>query len=207
MEPNNKRVRRTSEQAREIILDAARQRLLEHGLEGLKVADVAKDVGMSHATVLHHFGTTDEMRAALVERMSADLAAEFVAALENDVPSHRRRTELLEHLFRTLADSRHGQLFAWISLHRESLAQADGGASQTRALLSTLLGRMQKNLGDENARFLMMLVISAAIGMGVSRPWLEEMNLLSGGTRGVAELKRFAERLSQMIEPSNIAAS
>ena len=64
------RRRRSPEVARLEILAAAEQRLRSFGVEGLSVVDVAKDCGMSHATVIHHFGNTAGMRQALVAHMS-----------------------------------------------------------------------------------------------------------------------------------------
>src|SRR5688572_5204467 len=58
-----KRVRRTAGAAREAILDAAEKRLAEGGPAGLRIQEIARDVGISHPTLLHHFGS----RAALVE--------------------------------------------------------------------------------------------------------------------------------------------
>ena len=73
-ESNTKpRRRRTPEQARAAILEVARQRLGEHGLDGLNVVDVARDTGISHATLIHHFGTADGMRSALVSHMTSQL--------------------------------------------------------------------------------------------------------------------------------------
>ena len=71
------RRRRTSEQARAAILEVARQRLGEHGLDGLNVVDVARDTGISHATLIHHFGTADGMPAGFgwgLRRLQASAA-------------------------------------------------------------------------------------------------------------------------------------
>ena len=62
-----RRARRTPEAARRLVLDAAAARLEEHGLKGLNVVDIARDAGMTHATVLHHFGSAEKMQRALVE--------------------------------------------------------------------------------------------------------------------------------------------
>ncbi|MBV1885644.1 MAG: TetR family transcriptional regulator, partial [Parvibaculaceae bacterium] len=50
-----KRIRRTAEEARRLILDAAEKRLAEQGPEGIRLQDIAKDIGVSHPAILHHF--------------------------------------------------------------------------------------------------------------------------------------------------------
>jgi len=89
-----KRIRRTPEEARRVILDAAEAALATHGPAGIRLADVAKAAGVSHPTVLHHFGsragllvalnrrTLEELRAVLVQSLapSAAGAAEAIAS-------------------------------------------------------------------------------------------------------------------------------
>ena len=71
------RVRRTAEDARAAILDAAERRLGATGPGGIRLQEVAADVGVSHSTVLHHFGS----REGLVEETGPSVpAAEAPAA-------------------------------------------------------------------------------------------------------------------------------
>lgn len=53
------------------ILDAATARIVVGGLEGLRVRDVAGDVGINNATLHHHFPTKAALVAALVQRFLA----------------------------------------------------------------------------------------------------------------------------------------
>ena len=53
--PAGKRIRRTAEEARRLILDAAEKRLAQQGPEGLRLQDIARDIGISHPAILHHF--------------------------------------------------------------------------------------------------------------------------------------------------------
>ena len=61
--PNKKpkRVRRTAEEAKMMILDAAERRLRELGPAGIKLQELAADVGVSHPAILHHFGSRDRL--------------------------------------------------------------------------------------------------------------------------------------------------
>ncbi|HSG91070.1 MAG TPA: helix-turn-helix domain-containing protein [Pseudomonadales bacterium] len=182
-----RRVRRSAEASRALILETAERRLAEHGLGGLNVADVARDAGMSHGTLLHHFGSSEGMRAALVERMADSLldevlgleagtAAKEVAA-SPAAPDHAAMGLFFEHLFAKLASGGHARLIAWLSL-----AQADAGsgagplAGITDRLdhLVTMLAARLRAHGrapdpERAARYIVLLVISSAIGLGVAR--------------------------------------
>lgn len=205
MKTVSKRIRRTPADARDAILTVARERLHAHGLDGLKIADVAQQAGMSHATLIHHFGSSDGMRRALVERMANELLTEFLAVLESHPPSPERRGEMLGKLFDTLANDRHAQLFAWLALEggRESDAPFDAA---TQALLETFLDRIvgQADLpapDRRNARFGVTLAVTSAIGLGIALPWLARMDLV----RSDADRRRFAAWLADLLGPARPA--
>lgn len=62
------RKRRTVEEARTAILDAAEQVLRRDGPAAIRLQDVASAVGVSHPTVLHHFGSREGLLDAVVAR-------------------------------------------------------------------------------------------------------------------------------------------
>ena len=77
----SKRVRRSPEAARQLILSTAADRLANMGLTGLNISGVAEAAGMSHATVIHHFGSTTAMRQALLSYMTTALLTDVREAL------------------------------------------------------------------------------------------------------------------------------
>src|SRR5580704_8287440 len=66
MMETQKRVRRTPDQARRLILDAAQAAIARTGPEGLRLQDIAAAAGISHPLILHHFGS----RGGLAQRMA-----------------------------------------------------------------------------------------------------------------------------------------
>lgn len=70
------------------VLHAATEHALDHGLSGLSLRKVAQTVGVSHATLVHHFTTKDELVAEIVDLVLArsftlpDLADDDPAPLE-----------------------------------------------------------------------------------------------------------------------------
>ena len=61
-----KRIRRTPEEARRLILEAAQARIASTGPDGLRLQDIAADAGLSHPTILHHFGNREGLVRELV---------------------------------------------------------------------------------------------------------------------------------------------
>ena len=79
-------MRRSPEAARENILQSAERLLLERGPQGLKLVEVAQGAGVSHATVLHHFGSIDGVQTALAEAMIRQLVARVLEAERPEDP-------------------------------------------------------------------------------------------------------------------------
>ena len=55
---------------RALILDAARQAILAHGLPAVSVRDIASAAGVSSGTVTHHFPSIDQILAGVLRRES-----------------------------------------------------------------------------------------------------------------------------------------
>ena len=68
-----KRIRRTPEEARRVILDAAEQIMGRTGPGGLRLQEVADAAGVSHPAILHHFESREGLIRALNRRTIEDL--------------------------------------------------------------------------------------------------------------------------------------
>jgi len=66
--PAPPRKRRSADEARTAILDVTEAQLQEVGPGGIRLQDVATAVGVSHPTVLHHFGSREGLIEAVVAR-------------------------------------------------------------------------------------------------------------------------------------------
>ena len=53
-----------------MILAIAGKRLADHGIRGLNIKDIAQDAGINHGTLLHHFGSAEGMRTALLTNLT-----------------------------------------------------------------------------------------------------------------------------------------
>ncbi len=83
MSPPAKRVRRTPEEARRVILDAAEIVLARTGPAGLRLQEVAEAAGVSHPTILHHFESREGLIRALNQRTLADLRGRLMAVMDS----------------------------------------------------------------------------------------------------------------------------
>ncbi len=175
-----KRVRRSPTAARLAVLDVAERRLREHGLDGLAIVEVAAEAGMSHATLLHHFGSSDGMRAALIERMATNLLGEVSALLGREDAQAHTGGDFFVRLFEALAGGGHAKLIGWQNLvaHRDGKARM---SSETRTLFKQVLASFRNKLiargrdastADRDSRFIVLLVVSSAIGFGIGRDTL-----------------------------------
>ena len=78
----SKRIRRTPEDARRLILDAAEAGMAANGPAGIRLQDVAAAAGVSHPTILHHFGNREGLIHALNRRTVEDLKAVLFKAMQ-----------------------------------------------------------------------------------------------------------------------------
>lgn len=117
-----RRRRRTAEEARHAILEAAQKRLAECGPEEIRLQDIASDLGISHPAILHHFGSREALMRELSRHAFESLNADMVSALverDGDV------TAWLDRVFETLRDRGHARLLAWGTLTGRLGAGAD----------------------------------------------------------------------------------
>jgi AcrR family transcriptional regulator len=119
-----KRVRRTPEEAKRLILETARALIARTGPQGLRLQDIAAEAGISHPLILHHFGSRAGLVRALTREAAAELKDRLVAAMTQPEFS---LGEQLDQVF----DAYRGglaQRVAW-------LAMEDPGGDQSNAAM------------------------------------------------------------------------
>ncbi|MDR3512573.1 MAG: TetR/AcrR family transcriptional regulator [Caulobacteraceae bacterium] len=109
-----KRRRRGPEEAREEALAAARALLLEAGPDAITLKAVGDRIGVTHANLIHHFGSAAGLQSALMESMVRDLTDALAAAvvhLRSDAGAPRA---LVDSVFDAFDQGGAGRLAAWI---------------------------------------------------------------------------------------------
>lgn len=167
-----KRIRRSAEEARRLILDAAEERLASQGPEGIRLQDIARDVGISHPAILHHFESREGLVRALIARTSIQLREKILATLETKAEDEDlEANDIISNVFEALSDRGTARLLSWMLLTGR---KAEDKASSS--LVTEVAGELHKKREQsaeknhraapdaEDTLFLAMLTTSAAFG-------------------------------------------
>ncbi|ACL56187.1 helix-turn-helix domain-containing protein [Methylobacterium nodulans] len=114
-----KRRRRPPEEARRLVLEAARALLLEKGPQALTLQGVAAAVGMTHGNVTHHFGTSAALHAALVADMAEAMAREAETSVQRLRAGQIGPEAVVAQIFEALSRGGYGRLVAWLAASGE----------------------------------------------------------------------------------------
>ena len=196
-EKPEKRIRRTPEEARFLILDAAEKTMGSEGPAALRLQDIAREAGVSHPTILHHFGSREgliralnlrgleELRGALVERMGEQDSSEDGVARS----------------FRAFRDGMAKRIL-WLMQTSDA---PDGPAAQGAPLTEQIAQGLHalrlsfappgKTVDIEDSRFIAHLVAVAGFGDAVVGPRMRKLSGQNDETR-----KRFERWLSGLID-------
>jgi AcrR family transcriptional regulator len=158
------RRRRTAEESRALILQVAAKRLAEYGLEGLNITGVSQEAGISHATLIHHFGSSGGMREALADKMTLDLVQDLVSSFDGKMS----QVDMTQNVFHALSAGGPAKLIAWLAVEggRES-GQSDAVAEGFKKLLLSMKILVEAR-DEKDLQNLILLVGSAAIGFGLA---------------------------------------
>jgi len=196
--PRPKRQRRSAEEAHEQILDAADKRLAEGGPSGIRLQEIAADVGVSHPTILHHFGSREGLVQAVVQRALAGLSSEIVRVVSERAIDASEGAELVRLVAATLGDRGHARLMAWLALEGRTPENAPqflrglAAAMHTRRVVETAT-----EAPPEDTLFLVLLVSLALFGEGIMG---DAMRRSAGLEADGTAQARFHEWLARVIE-------
>ncbi len=158
-----RRIRRSPEAARQNILEAAERLLLDRGPQALKLVDVARGAGVSHATVLHHFGSFDGVQTALMAQMIRQLVVQILSAARPADPAVQLES-VGQVLFDAFESPGGARLAAWLELTGETRRLT----MVREAVEEVISGPMaQKGIAPETATNLILVAVSLAMGVGL----------------------------------------
>jgi AcrR family transcriptional regulator len=137
-----KRRRRTPDEARREAVATARRLLIEGGPNAITLKAVGDEIGVTHANLIHHFGSAAGLQSALMGSMVRDLTdalAAAVAQLKSDAGAPRA---LADSVFDAFDQGGAGRLAAWIALSGD-LRHLD----PIRAAVQELVDAIQQKFG------------------------------------------------------------
>jgi TetR/AcrR family transcriptional regulator, repressor for neighboring sulfatase len=198
-----RRVRRSAEEAQRLILDAAEKRLREGGPEAIRLQDIARDVGISHPAILHHFASRVGLTEALEQRAMRRLEAELIESLSSQPAVGDSAVAAIERAFATLGDAGHARMLAWRVLQQ---GRPEPSAHQTllRALADLVHARRVELAAAErraapsaqDTEFVVRLAAAAMLGDGIFAPFLDAS---FGRANDPARQRRFREWLARLL--------
>jgi AcrR family transcriptional regulator len=192
-----KRLRRTPEEARRLILEAAQTRLATTGPEGLRLQDIAAAAGISHPLILHHFGSREGLVRALTREAAAELRDKLVAAMAS---SEYSVEQVLDRVFDTFRDGL-AQRLAWLAT-----VDPGGGTEENQLIMRDIADRLHARrlatappgiaIARADTEALVHLVATAAFGDAVYGAHLHH----SAGLPATSETDRgFRQWLAALI--------
>jgi len=165
MAESAKRVRRTPDQARRLILDAAQAAIARTGPEGLRLHDIAAAAGVSHPLILHHFGSRAGLVRALTREAVVELRDKLVAAMSEPDNTTEEQLARVFYAFRGGL----GQRLAWLAT-----VDPDGDESAAAMIQRDFADRLHGRrvaaappgtiVSREESLFLVHLIAIAALG-------------------------------------------
>lgn len=172
--PAPKRRKRSGAEVREEGLAAARRLLLDGGPGAVTLANVGEAIGMSHANVLHHFGSAAGLQSALMGSMIQDLTGALdnvVDLLKTDDAAPRT---IADHVFDAFDKGGAGPLAAWIVLSGD-VGRLEPIREAVGALVTAIVGRSKDAAARERVRAAVLMVAVSAFGDAVIGPYLRDM--------------------------------
>jgi AcrR family transcriptional regulator len=126
-----RRRRRSPDEARAEALICARRLLIAQGPNGVTLQAVAREIGVTHGNLIHHFGSAARLQSALMGVMVRDLAIALESAVAHVRSDESAPRTLVDIVFDAFDQGGAAQLAAWIAVsnryeHLEPVREAVG---------------------------------------------------------------------------------
>ena len=165
------RRRLSPEESREAALDAARALLVEIGPQAVTLKAVATRMGRTHANVLHHFGSAEELQKALIGRQAAYITSTIrEAVLRQREQADPNPQEVVDLAFDAFDAGGAGALASWMILSGNEDA-LDPILTAIHDLVDELAvdHRDAKPIEDETLTLVLMALGDALLGGPLAR--------------------------------------
>lgn len=171
-----KRRKRSPEEAKHEALAAARELLLTRGPKAVTLTNVGKAVGMTHANVIHHFGSAAELQSALMGSMVADLAQSIEGAVAHVRSNDAAPRQLVDIVFDAFDKGGAGMLAAWMALSQE-VSHLEPVTDVVKSLVKAIEDRagVSDEVAHRRVTSAVLLIALCGFGDSVIGPQLREM--------------------------------
>jgi AcrR family transcriptional regulator len=194
------RKRLPAEEARARILHAAEAKLAAVGPEGLRLTELAAELGISHPAILHHFGSREELVGAVVASASDRLNERLTATIANRGPEPRALLDMIAEFYGRAGNER---LLAFLVLSRRTpraRARAESGRALERVIALAHARRValhpEREIDFEDTRFRSQLSALSLLGDGI---FGDVIRHASGDAVGAEASRAFRKRLARLL--------
>ena len=186
--------------ARALILDATERRLVVAGPAGIRLHEVAADAGVSHPTVLHHFGSRALLVKAVISRSTEAINKALVQGITASGGDEEQFEDLLEKVAVSLASSGHGRVIMWLALEGHRIDEAEARlrdvVDATHALrLARFVKGKKKPTREDTAHAIVLAALALVGGTVIGASLLD--NAGAGGDP--AAERRFRRWLARLL--------
>jgi TetR/AcrR family transcriptional regulator, repressor for neighboring sulfatase len=194
-----KRIRRTAEDARRQILDAAELRLAQSGPAGIRLQDVAADLGISHPVILHHFGSREGLIRALTHRAVVELKDKLMVAIES---SDVHTEDILGEVFNAFRGGL-AQRLAWLAIAGTDEDHEQQHDMVTLEIVRTIQAQRVasappgKVIDEQDTKSIVYRVTAAAFGDAIFGAQLRRRAGLDADAAASAAFQRWLAQLLQ----------
>jgi len=192
------RRRLDAETARSLILDAAERRMVDVGPAGIRLQEVAADAGVSHPTVLHHFGSREKLVKAVITRSMQAINASLVEAITASGGDEGRLEALIENVAHALEEFGHSRVVLWLALEGHRIDGADARlVDVVDAAHAIRLAREpgKKVSREDTARTVVLAALALVAGSVLAPAMLENAGLPADGR----DPRRFRSWLARLL--------
>jgi AcrR family transcriptional regulator len=196
------RRRLSAEEARERILHAAERKLAAVGPEGLRLTELAAELGISHPAILHHFGSREELVAAVVARAFAHSNQRLEQAIAGRAHGYEAMLDMVAEFYGKNGNAR---LLAWLLLTGRTGgrggrgARGGGGALQRMIELAhaqRTAACREREIDYEDTKFRAQLTALALLGDAIFGDLIRRS---SGDAAGASSAREFRRRLAKLL--------
>lgn len=155
-------------------LEAGRRLLLEGGPRAITLKAVGAELGMSHANLIHHFGSAEAFQAQLADSMLQSLTRTLTGLVERHARGEVDVAIIVDTVFQAYGEGGIGRLLAWSTLTGEDRVTA-GLAPELGALVAVVEQIVQGPDARRRAREMVRLVACLAFADSLFGPSLSDM--------------------------------
>lgn len=139
--PMKKPIRKKGQERRQLIIDAAKKRLIAHGIEGLVLREVAESMNITHGNLQYYFRTKDDLLRTIFD--------EEVQKYTEDMKESAAETSTMQGRISAIVDSSLAVLQSEETKLWRALIGAANQSDEFAAILKRENDLYEKTLADE----------------------------------------------------------